>query len=101
MPFVVPIRRPRAEPRQRRAHAVTFLMVPLLVTALQLLFWRDGSWSYIWKQWVVFGGVALYWLWLSTPRLGSSRFESVVTDDAPRAVLLAFLLGVIFALFML
>lgn len=82
----------------RRGQAWALLLVPLLMTGATALFSLDVSWAYIWKSWLVFGGVSLYLMWLSTRRFGSSWFEAAVARDAPRAVMTAFLLGALIAM---
>ena len=82
----------------RRRQALVLLLFPLLVTGAKALFSLDVSWAIIWKLWIVYGGVSLYLMWLSTQRFGSSWFEAAVARDAPRAVILAFLLGALIAM---
>jgi hypothetical protein len=96
VPFIGPHPAPGSaaheEAKRRRNAALSAFAVPLILTVGQVLLWHD--WSFLWKLWVVFGGMGLYWLWLSGPRLGSARFEALVIKHAVAAVPLAFLLGV-------
>lgn len=84
------------EQRKRRRAALTLLAGLLLIAAWQVVFLHD--WSYLWKFWLINGGLALYWLWLSSPSFGSAQFEAIVTKHAVTAVPLAFLVGAFLAL---
>jgi hypothetical protein len=87
------------EQRKRRKAGWSAFVPPLIAAVYHVVAfpgWHD--YSFIWKLSVVSGAVGLYWLWLSSPRAGSARYEALITKHAVRAVPLALLAGAFVAL---
>ena len=78
--------------RTRRQQALAVLGASCLVTGVELVMSGQLS-SFVWTVWRFGAALGLYFLWLSTPRLGSARFQSMLRSDSPTAVWVAFLLG--------